>query len=89
MTAKEGRTNCTNQERWMNLCGQAEKEQDPQKLTEVFAKIDQMLANKAKLSQGPESPAISEEFSQAAVTRTKARNKARTLVGVWSDAFGD
>ena len=59
MTAKaRGRNNGTNQERWMKLCEQAKTEQDPQKLTEVFARIDRMLANKARSSQGLESPAI-------------------------------
>jgi hypothetical protein len=52
MSAKEGPVNSTNQERWVNLCEQAHKEQDPQKLTEVFAKIDRMLASKADQLKG-------------------------------------
>lgn len=58
MAAKEGPVNCTNQERWLNLCEQAKREHDPQKLTEVFAEIDRMLARKASSTLGPESPAI-------------------------------
>jgi 7,8-dihydro-6-hydroxymethylpterin-pyrophosphokinase len=52
MTTKEGPVNGTDQERWMNLCEQANKERDPQKLTEVFAKIDRMLASKAGRLKG-------------------------------------
>jgi hypothetical protein len=52
MSAKESPMNGTNQERWVNLCEQAHKEQDPQKLTEVFAKIDLMLASKADQLKG-------------------------------------
>jgi len=52
MTAKEGPVKGTNQERWMNVCEQAHKEQDPQKLAELFAKIDGMLASKAARLKG-------------------------------------
>jgi hypothetical protein len=58
MTAKEGPVKSTNHERWLNLCEQAKKEHDPQKLTEVFVEIDRMLASKARSTHGPESPAI-------------------------------
>ena len=46
MTAREGPMNGTNQERWVKLCEQAKREQDPQKLSILFAKIDGMLQEK-------------------------------------------
>jgi hypothetical protein len=43
MIAKARPINGTLQERWVNLWGQALEERDPQKLTEMLAKIDRML----------------------------------------------
>jgi 7,8-dihydro-6-hydroxymethylpterin-pyrophosphokinase len=55
MTAKARPMNGTLQERWMNLVGQGQEERDPQKLTEVLAKIDRMLQEKQARLNG-ESP---------------------------------
>jgi hypothetical protein len=46
MTAKTTPRNGTIQGRWMNLCEQAQEARDPQKLTEVLAKMDRMLQEK-------------------------------------------
>jgi hypothetical protein len=43
MIAKARPINDTLQERWVNLWGQALEKRDPQKLTEMLAKIDGML----------------------------------------------
>jgi len=53
ITAKECSMNGTNQERWLNLCEQAKREQDPQKLSGLFAKIDGMLQEKQDRLNGP------------------------------------
>jgi hypothetical protein len=41
---------------WMNLYGQAQEARDPQKLTEVLAKVDRMLQEKQDRLKG-KSPA--------------------------------
>jgi hypothetical protein len=56
MIAKARPINGTLQGRWMNLCGQAQEERDPQKLAEVLAKMDRMLQGKQDRLNG-ESPA--------------------------------
>ena len=43
MIANARPNNGTLQERWVNLWGQALEERDPQKLTEMLAKIEGML----------------------------------------------
>jgi hypothetical protein len=43
MIAKARPINVTLQKRWVNLWGQALEERDPQKLTDMLAKIDRML----------------------------------------------
>jgi hypothetical protein len=43
MIAKARPINGTLPKRWVNLWGQALKDRDPQKLTEMLAKIDRML----------------------------------------------
>lgn len=59
ITAKEGPMNGTNQEQWLNLCEQAKREQDPQKLSGLFAKIDGMLQQKQDRLKGPNRQDIS------------------------------
>lgn len=41
-----------NREKWMELCAQAAKEQDPEKLIELIAQINQMLEAKERRLKG-------------------------------------
>ena len=46
-----------NRERWMQLCGQAANEQDPEKLTELITEINRLLdAKEQRLKGNPSSP---------------------------------
>ena len=40
------------EERWKELCAKAEKEQDPAKLRELVAEINQLLARKQRRLDG-------------------------------------
>ncbi len=40
-------------ERWMELCEQAAKEQDPEKLSQLVAEIDRMLQEKQDRLNNP------------------------------------
>jgi hypothetical protein len=51
--------NDTDQERWLNLHEQAKREQDPQKLSGLFSKIDGMLQEKQDRLSGPNREEIS------------------------------
>jgi hypothetical protein len=41
-----------NKEKWMDLCAQAAKEQDPEKLMELISQINQMLEAKERRLKG-------------------------------------
>ena len=41
-----------NKEKWMELCAQAAKEQDPEKLMELISQINQMLEAKERRLKG-------------------------------------
>jgi hypothetical protein len=44
--------------RWMELCQLAAHEQDPKKLTELFAEINRILAAKNKKEEAQREPGI-------------------------------
>ncbi len=41
-----------NQEKWMELCAQAAREQDPEKLMELISQINQILEAKERRLKG-------------------------------------
>jgi hypothetical protein len=41
-----------NREKWMELCAQAAKEQDPEKLMELIAQINELLEAKERRLKG-------------------------------------
>jgi hypothetical protein len=41
-----------NREKWMELCAQAAREQDPEKLMELIAQINQLLEAKERRLKG-------------------------------------
>jgi hypothetical protein len=49
-----------NREKWMELCEQASKEQDPEKLMELISQINQLLEAKGRRLKG-DPPAIKTE----------------------------
>jgi hypothetical protein len=55
MIAKARPINVTPQKRWVNLWGQALEERDPQKLTDMLAKIDRMLQKRQDRLNGASS----------------------------------
>jgi hypothetical protein len=60
MIAKTRPRSGTFQKRWVNLWGQALEKRDPQKLTEMLAKIDRMLQERQDRLNGdsPQSDII-------------------------------
>ena len=60
MIAKTRSISGTFQKQWVNLWGQALEERDPQKLTEMLAKIDRMLQERQDRLNGdsPQSDII-------------------------------
>jgi hypothetical protein len=63
MIAKARPINGTLPKRWVNLWGQALKDRDPQKLTEMLAKIDRMLQESKIVSTVTRREAISSNLS--------------------------
>ncbi|MGH9503780.1 MAG: hypothetical protein ACRD20_13085 [Terriglobales bacterium] len=49
------------EQRWMQLCAQAAKEQDPQKLMELIVEINALLEAKERRLKGLDSPPKSDE----------------------------